>query len=213
MCRLVVTAAMVSLVLALGWSTVGVQVFAAEGADPWTAPWIVAWCVEPLISLALLAVVASKAYLATRGHPIRSRKITAIEGLFLVLTLGMNTGPYLPWVADEFSFPKLVLHAFGPIVAVAIVAALPTVLDAFATLDHGGGVPGGTNGEYRANAVGRYTPSTPTPRADIGALTARARALIDARELPPFPGVHKLRDALGVGTTVARRVQNALNGQ
>jgi hypothetical protein len=65
--RLLVAVSLVSLTLALGWSTAGVQAFAADGAPAYSPAWWFAWCVEPFISLALLVVVGSRAYLATRG--------------------------------------------------------------------------------------------------------------------------------------------------
>ncbi|OPG09299.1 hypothetical protein [Microbispora sp. GKU 823] len=135
--RLLVGASMVSLALALTWSTAGVQVFAAEGAAMWSPAWIFAWFVEPFMSLALLVVVGAKAYLGTRGQPIQSKTLTRIEWLFLTLTLGMNAWRHLPGVADEFSLSALVLHILGPVVAVAVVTALPIILAAFTDLDHG----------------------------------------------------------------------------
>ncbi|MFI9558627.1 hypothetical protein, partial [Nonomuraea endophytica] len=132
--RLLVAAALVSLTLALAWSTAGVQLFAADGAAAWSPAWVFAWLVEPFLSLALLVVVGARAYLGTRGQPLNDRKLIRIEHLFLGLTLGMNAWPYLPWGlpdGKEFSFSRLVLHILGPIVAVAIVTALPIILAAF----------------------------------------------------------------------------------
>lgn len=138
--RRVVAVAMVSLALALGWSTAGVQAFAAEGADPWSPRWVFAWLVEPFMSLALIVVVYARTYLATLGQPIESKTLTRVERIFLGLTVGMNAWPYLPWSLPdgrEFSLSSLVLHLLGPIVAVAIVVALPIILAAFTNLDLG----------------------------------------------------------------------------
>lgn len=135
--KLLVAGSMVSLALALTWSTAGVQTFAAEGAPMWSPAWIFAWFVEPFMSLALLVVVGAKAYMGTRGQPIESKTLTRIEWLFIALTLGMNAWRHLPGVADEFSLSALVLHILGPIVAVAVVTALPVILAAFTDLDHG----------------------------------------------------------------------------
>ncbi|GAA4089780.1 hypothetical protein [Nonomuraea soli] len=198
--RTLVTAALVSLTLALAWSTAGVQTFAADGAAAWSPGWVFAWLVEPFLSLALLVVVGARAYLGTCGQPVADRALVRIEWLFLALTLGMNAWPYLPGVADTFSLSRLVLHILGPIVAVAIVTALPIILAAFARLDHGmPGTPTGPTGPtYRANA------------AVLAALTARARHLIDAGELPADPGADKIRRALGCGMDSARAVRDAL---
>ncbi|MFI9552077.1 hypothetical protein [Nonomuraea endophytica] len=199
--RLLVAAALVSLTLALAWSTAGVQLFAADGAAAWSPAWVFAWLVEPFLSLALLVVVGARAYLGTRGQPLNDRKLIRIEWLFLGLTLGMNAWPYLPWGLPDgtsFSFSRLVLHILGPIVAVAIVTALPIILAAFSHLDHGlsGRATGPT---YRANVV--------APEA----LVARARHLITTGQLPADAGAEKIRRALGgCGTDTARAVRDAL---
>lgn len=196
--RTLVTAALVSLTLALAWSTAGVQRFAADGAPAWSPAWVFAWLVEPFMSLALLVVVGARAYLGTRGQPLNDRILVRIEWLFLALTLGMNAWPYLPGVAATFSLSRLVLHVLGPIVAVAIVTALPIILAAFTRLDHGlSGTPTGPT--YRANVI--------APEA----LVARARHLIATGQLPADAGAEKIRRALGgCGTDVARAVRDAL---
>lgn len=134
--RVVVGAGMVALTLALAWSTAGVQAFAAEGAPVWSPGWVFAWFVEPFLSLALLTVVGAKAYMAVRGQPIVSPTLDRIEWLFLGLTFGMNAWRHLPGIAETFSLSALVLHVLGPIVAVAIVRALPPILAAFTNLHH-----------------------------------------------------------------------------
>ncbi|MEV6864066.1 hypothetical protein AB0M44_24045 [Streptosporangium subroseum] len=204
--RLLVTAGMVSLTLALAWSTAGVQTFAADGADPWSPSWVFAWLVEPFMSLALLVVVGARAYLATHGQPIASPTLVRIEWLFLALTLGMNAWPYLPWSVEEFSVSRLVLHVLGPIVAVAIVTALPIILAAFTHLDHSRQYPR-TGPEYRTNTPPEYPHRGP----ELAILAARVRRLIAAEELPADPGTHKIRRALGCGTDTARAVKAALD--
>lgn len=209
--RLLTCTALISLTLALAWSTAGVQRFAADGADPWSPGWLFAWLVEPFLSLGLLTIVGAKAYMGTRGQPIRSTQLTRIEWLFLALTLGMNTWPYLG-VADRFSVSRLVLHLLGPIVAVAIVTALPIILAAFADLDHAPG-KGATGPEYSRNtspaAPAGTAPSRPAG-ADLGALIDRARRLIATGQLSAEPSAHALRRALGCGTDTARQVRDAL---
>ncbi|WP_433252808.1 hypothetical protein ACQPYK_08470 [Streptosporangium sp. CA-135522] len=194
--RLLVAGAMVALALALAWSTVGVQKFAADGASLWSPAWIIAWLVEPFLSLALMVVVGARAYIGTHGQPIESPTLARIEYLFLALTLGMNAWPHLAVSSfEEFSFSQLMLHMLGPIVTVAVVTALPIILAAFSDLDHGG----------------TGTPRTgPSYRANVEALTVRARALIDAGELPADAGAGKIRAALGCGMDPARAVRDAL---
>lgn len=207
--RLLVTASMVSLTLALAWSTAGVQTFAADGADPWSPAWVFAWFVEPFMSLALLVVVGARAYMGTRGQPIESRTLTRIERLFLALTLGMNAWPYLPGVADNFVFSRLVLHLLGPVVACAIVIALPIILAALAGLDHGGSPAPSTAGPtpptYRANTA------TTQQRRGVDVLLAEARRLIEAGALPASPSATALQRTLRCGMDAARVVRDALN--
>lgn len=132
--RLITVLALVSLTLALAWSTAGVQAFAAEGAAQWSPGWWFAWLVEPFCSLALLMVVGGKAYLTTRGHRLADKSLERTEWVFLGLTLGMNAWPHLPGVAEVFTVSGLVLHVLGPIVAMAVVRALPRLLAAFGLL-------------------------------------------------------------------------------
>ncbi|GAA4098701.1 hypothetical protein [Actinomadura miaoliensis] len=209
--RVLVTAAMLALALALAWSTAGVQKFAAGDAESWSPEWLFAWCVEPFMSLALLVVVGAKSYMGVRGQPIESRTLNRIEWLFLGLTVGMNAWPYLPWVAAEFSVSRLVLHILGPVVAVAVVTALPIILAAFTRLDHGptGGLTAPT---YRDNAPADRAAGNPPVRVDVAELTERARGLIAAGELPAEPSANALRQALRCGMDTARAVRDALRG-
>jgi hypothetical protein len=213
--RLVLTwVAVFALVLALGWSTAGVQAFASEGAAPWSPGWAFAWLVEPFLSLALLTVVSARAFMATRGQPLNHPTLKRIEWLFLGLTLGMNAWPHLPLVASTFYLSALVLHILGPIVAVAIVTALPIIWGAFADLDHGGllarpySTP--TGPKYRQN-VGNSEPGVgPGVGATTAYWVARARELIDAGQLDWEPSATQLRKALGCGTPVASEVRDEL---
>ncbi|MEU7985286.1 hypothetical protein AB0B56_10520 [Streptosporangium canum] len=205
MLRLLVSVAMISLTLALAWSTAGVQHFASEGAAAWSPSWVFAWLVEPFMSMALLFVVGARAYLATRGQPIVSRTLVRIEGVFLALTFGMNVWPYLPWSLPEgkaFTVSGIVLHILGPSIAVAIVIALPIVLGAFAGLDHERSTAAPTGPTYWTNAA--------PGGADIAALADRVRDLIDAGKLPEAPSATRIQRTLRCGMDTARAVRDAL---
>ena len=214
--RVLTAVAFVSLVLALGWSTAGVQVFASEGGPPWSSAWMFAWLVEPFMSLSLLTVVAAEVFLATRGQPLEDKKLRKIKWLFLGLTLGMNAWPHLPKVTSHFTVSGLVLHILGPIVAVAIATALPIIWGAFADLDHGDGV-----GATYSPLLPQSTAETgaPNPSALLGPvgptdqLVARARSLIKDGRLPRRPSATELRKALGIGTPKAQKVRDALKGE
>lgn len=205
--RLIITAAMVSLTLALGWSTAGVQVFASESAPAWSARWLFAWFVEPFMSLALLTVVGAKAYMAVRGQAIESKTLTRIEALFLTLTLGMNAWPHLPGVVARFKLSGLVLHVLGPVVAVAIVTALPIVLEAFAGLDHSTRT---TPTDQQRDRAGETTGESPARGRSMEEHRAELRRLIDAGELPAAPSAEKIRKALGCRREVAARLRDEI---
>ncbi|MFG2072930.1 helix-turn-helix domain-containing protein [Nonomuraea maritima] len=226
--KLLVGASMVSLTLALSWSTAGVQGFAAEGAPAWSPVWILAWLVEPFMSIALLVVVGARAYMATQGQPIQSKTLTRIEYLFLGLTLGMNAWRHLPGVADHFEVSALVLHILGPVIAVAIVTALPIVLAAFTTLDHDTPMaaerkPAGNGGHIERDqrfdtpskpkraprAAAAVTPSRPDMKAATNARRAtgeqtRAR-VADHMAANPGHSVQQIADALGLSVATVKR--------
>jgi hypothetical protein len=212
--RRLIAGAMVALTLALGWSTAGVHAFAAEGAAKWSPGWVFAWFVEPFMSLALLVVVGARAYLSTLGQPIESRTLTRIEWLFLGLTFGMNAWPHLWWAlppGEKFSLSSLVLHVLGPIVAVAIVIALPIILAAFTRLDLGLSSRGATGRKYRGNTLGESgVESGATGPDDIEIKAARIRKMIAAGQLPEKPGADKIRAALGCAMATARAVRTRL---
>ncbi|MER5323712.1 hypothetical protein [Streptosporangium roseum] len=223
--KLLVAVSMVSLTLALAWSTAGVQVFASEGAPVWSPSWVFAWLVEPFMSMALLVVVGARAYMASHGQPIASKTLTRIEYLFLGLTLGMNAWRHLPGVAADFSLSALVLHILGPVVAVAIVTALPIILAAFTVLDHGRST-GGESSDYTPPTTRRLSPSTSADQqSDRGSETRtttppRGRSLADHRTdltlliangvLPAKPSAETIRKALGCSRDAAKTLRDEL---
>jgi hypothetical protein len=228
--KLLVGASMVSLTLALAWSTAGVRVFASEGAPAWSPSWVFAWLVEPFMSMALLVVVGARAYMSTHGQPIASKTLTRIEYLFLGLTLGMNAWRHLPGVAADFSLSALVLHILGPVVAVAIVTALPIILAAFTGLDHGApkAAPApspATSWPPSPKVSRRVSPST-SPKAadqqsDRGSVTSsRGRSLGDHRTqltvliangaLQAKPSAEAIRKALGCARETAAQLRDEL---
>ncbi|GGQ11349.1 conjugal transfer protein TraI [Streptosporangium pseudovulgare] len=221
--RLLVAVSMVSLTLALAWSTAGVQVFASEGAPAWSPSWVFAWLVEPFMSMALLVVVGARAYMASHGQPITSKTLTRIEWLFLALTLGMNAWRHLPGVAADFSLSALMLHILGPIVAVAIVTALPIILAAFTALDHGRSTGTQASGSTPP-AVRRPSPAAPADQQSEGvpatrtATPPRGRSLADHRTeltlliangaLPAKPSAEAIRKALGCSREAAKTLRD-----
>lgn len=94
----------------------------------------------------------------------------------------------------------------GPIVAVAIVTALPIILAAFARLDHNR--PGATltGLTYSANTGDRVRRAG----AEVATLVRRAQVLIARGELPASPSANKIQRALRCGMDDARAVRDAL---
>ena len=58
------------IVLALGFTMVNVQSFAATGAPRWSAGWWVAWLLDPMVSLVLLAVLRAEQVTARYQVPL-----------------------------------------------------------------------------------------------------------------------------------------------
>ncbi|ADJ42187.1 conserved hypothetical protein [Amycolatopsis mediterranei U32] len=181
--RLILAVALVSLTLALAWSTAGVQAFAAEGAAAGSPRWWFAWLAEPFCSLALLMVVSGRAYLTTRGHPLNDRAVDRTEWVFLGLTLGMNAWPHLPGVAASFTVSGLVLHLLGPVVAVAVVRCLPRLLAAFAGLALPTGAEAGT-APVTARGEGRTEAAPDEPNQPAATLLSSSPAPITAPTTP-----------------------------
>ena len=222
--RLLVAVAMASLTLALAWSTAGVQRFAADGAGPGSPSWLFAWLVEPFLSLGLLLVVGARAYLGTRGTVLDHPTVRNIERLFLGLTVGMNAWPYLPIVAEKFSMARLVLHILGPIVAMAIVTALPVILAAFTTLDHPP-IPDHHTARPASSPQGAPTVVDQQWSTPDGASSevfrgrtadehrAELRRLIACGQLPPVPSARAIQNALRCREELSRVLRNELRMQ
>ncbi|MGI5507448.1 hypothetical protein [Lentzea sp. CA-135723] len=220
--RVFTIAALVSLTLALAWSTFGVHGFAAGDAAAWTLDWISGWFVEPFLSLGLLSIVGAKAFLAIRGHHVRSRTLNRIEGVFLLLTLGMNIYPTLPAPvgrAVKFEISDLVLHSLGPIVAVSIVRALPILWEEFSRLNHAiaSDAHQAVKPEIRhdtatsATAEAGYGPVEDAFEARVTELTEQARRLISQGSLAADAKAYKIRAALEVGMNYAIAVRARLD--
>lgn len=194
----VTTTGFVALVIALGWSTAGVQRFASSEAQQFSPQWWFAWCVEPFVALALLTVVAARAFLASRGQSVADPVVRRVEWLFLTATLLMNTWRYLPGVAAPFQFDQLIVHMLGPVVAVCVVTVLPVL---WVAIDH---VP--------APPSIRPPESTTAQRTDerVASAVARARELIQGGRLPPSPSANAVHKALGGAMDTARAVRDIL---
>src|SRR5215217_8577796 len=50
----------VGIGLGLAFTMTNVQAFAASGASPWSMSWLAAWCLDPMVSLVLVAVLRAE---------------------------------------------------------------------------------------------------------------------------------------------------------
>ena len=206
--RFVTVTGLTALVIALGWSTAGVQAFAAGTAPQFSGRWWFAWAVEPFVSLALLTVVIARAFLASRGQVLTAPTARRVEHLFLAVTLLMNTWNHLPGVAEPFAFGQLVIHALGPIVAVCVVTVLPLLWAAIDDLpEHKPRPPHDSSAPIRPNSVAEAGMRS---RERIATALARAIDLIRDGQLPTRPSANQVHKALGGAMNTARAVRDAL---
>jgi hypothetical protein len=208
--RSLTAVALTALVGALGWSTTGVHHTLTRTMTERDPAWRGAWAVEPVISAALLVVVAAKAYLAARGQTLKHRHLTTVEIGALAVTLTLNIWPYTPWQVDRFEPMQLLAHAIGPLVAIGVVTIMPIIWTAFAGLGHGLLPVGPTPARYSQNLPDGPTMTERSTDVRSALLVERARRLIADGQLPIAPSATRLREALQCGTDAAREVRDVL---
>lgn len=114
---------------AMAYTAVNVQRFAAGSSLPWSAQWVVAWLVDPLLSGLVVALLLTRGDLAVFGKPSHESwwdriVVHLVEIGALLAALLMNVAPEIqarsPWEA-------IALHVVIPLAAVAAALALPVV--------------------------------------------------------------------------------------
>lgn len=213
--RTVTATGLAALVIALGWSTAGVQAFAAGHTPRFSAQWWFAWGVEPFVSLALLTIVIARAFLASRGQTITAPAVRRVEWLFLSATLLMNTWRHLPGLANPFRFDQLIIHMLGPIVAVCVVTVLPLLWVAIDNVPTRAPITSPVEDPQPDNATGHVTEDATSEvdqraRERVAAALAKATALIQSGHLPPTPSANQVHKALGGAMDTARAVRDIL---
>jgi hypothetical protein len=108
------------ILLALAFTMVNVQQFAAAGAVPGSLPWLSAWLLDPMVSLVLIAVLLAEQVTArwqvTTGPWVRRTKVFAFAATYV-----MNT-----WTAWAKLDPAgIVLHSVPPLLVLATAEAAP----------------------------------------------------------------------------------------
>jgi hypothetical protein len=196
--------------LALAYTAVNVQKFAAGGVGVTDPRWWVAWGVDPVLSALVVALLLTKGDLAgVRVAESRwaRRSVWGVEIGALLAQLLMNVAPAVPG-----AWQVIALHVVIPLAAVAAALALPVVQRRYAVAITA--LDTAPTGPTAAPTGREYRPNTPAPTGGEGpstaALVARARELITSGALPPDPSATALRSALRVGTDFARAVRDAL---
>jgi hypothetical protein len=112
------------IIMGLSFTAVNVQNFAAQGAQPWSLPWLAAWVLDPMVSLVVIGIllgegVTSRWQIETGGW-IRTAKWFA-----LLSTYTMNT-----WSAwSEASSSRIFLHSVPPLLVLVSAEAGPKLRD------------------------------------------------------------------------------------
>ncbi|MGH3859970.1 hypothetical protein [Actinokineospora sp.] len=150
----------VAMVLALAFTMVNVQQFAAEDNTPGSLPWISAWLLDPMVSLVLIAVLLAEQVTARwqvkTGPWVRRTKVFAFAATYV-----MNT--WQPW--SHLDPAGIVLHSVPPVIVLLIAEAAPHVRERI------------TEAVLTAAASARDD-------ADTGALVASVTTQEDAAGLP-----------------------------
>jgi hypothetical protein len=120
------------IVLGLAFTMVNVQSFAAAGAQVWSLEWLVAWLLDPMVSLVLLAVLRAEQVTARYqvSLPAWARRT---KWLTFGATYVMNT--WTSWGLDSgagagaVSWSGVVLHSVPPLVVFATAETGPGLRD------------------------------------------------------------------------------------
>lgn len=112
----------VVLVLALVFTMVNVQQFAAQGHPTYGVQWWIAWLLDPMASLTMAAAIVYEGLLADYGKP-KVHWLTATKWYAGVATWGMNI-----WSsAAAGSFAGIWLHSVAPGLVLLLAEAAPRV--------------------------------------------------------------------------------------
>ena len=122
--RTVDVATWTAIGLGLAFTAVNVQTFAAAGA-PWGSPgWSVAWLLDPMVSILLLAVVRAEQVTA-RWQVTMPWQVSAVKWAAFAATYAMNT-----WSAWHDGSPSgVVLHSVPPVFVLLAAEVAPALRD------------------------------------------------------------------------------------
>lgn len=115
----------IAVVAGLSFTMVNVQTFAAAGAPRWSLPWCVAWLLDPMVSLVLIAVLRAEQVTA-RWQVDAGPWTHRTKWATFAATYAMNT--WASWAAGSLS--GIVLHSVPPTLVAAAAATAPRLRDA-----------------------------------------------------------------------------------
>jgi hypothetical protein len=208
------TIAWTVLGLALSFTAVNVQAFAAAGAGVRDPQWWVAWGVDPLLSALVVGLLLAKGDLSVLGVKLRDDQgrlakfaVGAVEIGALLAALIMNVSPELQ--RESPSWQLIVLHIVVPLAGMAAALVLPIIqerysraIDALYEGQDTAPYSGVTGPKYRHNA--------PQAARVTDHQMARVRELIALAKLPHDASANAIREALRCGMDTAREIRNML---
>ncbi|MBN9754029.1 hypothetical protein Ae706Ps2_6485 [Pseudonocardia sp. Ae706_Ps2] len=179
------------IVLGLAFTMVNVQTFAAAGAPQFSPGWWVAWLLDPMVSLVLLAVLRAEQVTARYqvALPAWARRT---KWLTFAATYVMNT--WTSWGLDDapFSPAGVVLHSVPPLVVFATAETGPVLRDRL------------TEAVHRAVATTPAAPIEPTePEAVV-------HAPVEQPVHEPAPAAHPRTTRTGGRKKAAARPRRLL---
>lgn len=118
----------VGILLGLAYTLVNVQQFAADGAPAWSPGWLVAWLLDPMVSLVLIAVLRAEQVTA-RYQVALPRWARRTKWLAFAATYLMNTWESWGFGDEVFSASGVVLHSVPPLVVYAAAETGPELRD------------------------------------------------------------------------------------
>jgi hypothetical protein len=202
---------------ALVFTSTNVTLFAVTHGTPW----FIGWLLDPLASMAMLAVLIGDGVLSRHGIAAGRWPVVVKLGAGLC-TWAMNV-----WSSVAARDPAAVLlHSIAPGLLIGLAHAAPvyrigfrTVLDRLAAqLDHATGPPGAdppadrprsTPPNRRAGPRSRRRPAG-RPVRSIEQLRAELRAAIDAGRIEARPSAEAIRRLLACAPARARRLRDEL---
>jgi hypothetical protein len=120
-----------AIVVGLAFTMINVQVFAADGADPWTLTWLAAWLLDPMVSMVVVAIVLAEG-VTSRWQVDTGGWVQRAKWFALGSTYVMNT--WEAWAKvlrtdGSQGWNHVVLHSVPPVLVLMAAEAGPVLRD------------------------------------------------------------------------------------